>query len=65
MPPMMVAPDRETPGTSASTWHRPTPKARLTGMPSTACTVGAGRSRSTTSITTPPATKATPMTTGL
>ena len=65
MPPMMVAPERDTPGTSASTWQAPTPKARLTGRPSMACTVGAGRSRSTSSITRPPATKATPMTTGL
>ena len=65
MPPTMVAPDRDTPGTSASTWHRPTPKARPTGMSSTSCTAGAGRSRSTASITRPPATNATPMTTGL
>ena len=28
MPPMIVAPDRDTPGMSASVWHSPTPKAR-------------------------------------
>ena len=29
---MIVAPDRETPGTSARIWHRPTPNARDSGM---------------------------------
>ena len=32
MPPTIVAPDRETPGTSASIWQSPTPNARPTGV---------------------------------
>ncbi len=32
MPPTMVAPDRDTPGTSASVWQTPTPSARPTGV---------------------------------
>ena len=32
MPPTIVAPERETPGMSASIWHRPMPSARGTGV---------------------------------
>ena len=39
-PPMMVAPDRDTPGTSASIWHKPIPSARGSGVRSTSTTRG-------------------------
>ena len=35
-PPTMVAPDRDTPGTSASIWHMPMPSARGSGVCSAA-----------------------------
>ena len=51
---MMVAPERDMPGTSASVWQTPMPRRRDTGVCSTRCTVGTGLIRSTASITTPP-----------
>src|SRR6185503_16362574 len=64
MPPTIVAPLRDTPGTSASTWQRPTPSAREMGVCSASRIVGAGRKRSTISITMPPAMNAPAMTAG-
>ena len=32
MPPTIVAPDRDTPGISASTWHAPIPSARASDV---------------------------------
>jgi len=55
MPPTMVAPLRETPGTIASAWQSPTPNARPMGVCSALRITGAGRNRSTTSMTMPPA----------
>ncbi len=50
----MVAPDRDTPGISASTWHAPIPSARASDVWSAFRTTGSGRYRSTISITMPP-----------
>ena len=65
MPPTIVAPDRETPGTSASTWHAPIARAFASGVRSASSTDGAGRYRSTSSITMPPSTNVVAMTPGL
>ena len=54
IPATIVAPDRETPGMSASACPMPIASARPTGVRSTSCTVGAGRNRSTISMTMPP-----------
>ena len=47
MPPTIVAPDRETPGTSASIWHMPMPSARDTGVRSASTNGRSGRCCST------------------
>ena len=62
MPPTIVAPERDTPGTSASSWQMPMPRARRTGVCSASTTVGSGRYLSTASITRPPMMKAAAMT---
>src|SRR6185436_16416828 len=49
-PPTIVPPDRDTPGTSASAWQKPMPRARENGSASTESIVGRGRKRSTRSI---------------
>ena len=54
MPATIVAPDRDTPGISASTCPTPMASACAADVRSTSCTVDGGRSRSTISITMPP-----------
>ena len=54
MPPTIVAPDRDTPGISASVWQTPMPNAWPIGVSSTSRTSARGRNRSTTSMTMPP-----------
>ena len=59
MPPTIVAPERDTPGTSASVWQTPTASARPTGSALPPAPRRRGRNRSTTSITMPPTMNAT------
>ena len=61
----MVAPERETPGISATTCAVPMARAFENGTASRSEIVGCGRRRSTSSITTPPAMKAAAITPGL
>ena len=59
---MMVAPERETPGTIATAWQTPIASALPIGVVSTSCTVGTGRKRSISRMTMPPSTNVTPVT---
>ena len=61
----IVPPERETPGISASAWNEPIASARPTGRLSTSSTSGAGRNRSTISMTMPPTMNASAITTKL
>ncbi len=58
-PPMIVAPERETPGNRIdSTWMQPMPSASFQGMSSRLVTVAAWRRRSISRMATPPSASA-------
>ena len=57
-PPMIVAPERDVPGTSESTWASPIPSAVRAGTASARSTVSRGGHRSISRITIPPTTSA-------
>ena len=65
MPPMIVAPERGHPGTSARLWQTPTANARGSGVSSARSTTGAVCRLSSSNITTPPTMNAMAHTRGL
>ena len=62
---MMVAPEREVPGTMASTWPKPIRSAATGPISGTDAMVGGGRSHSIRMMATPPTISAIDTTNGL